>query len=646
MTDINEIFETWKEFTGIDPSSPSQTITEENACIHSYNEMIRETNNLGDTRDTILVMENCYEDYTKNHLSFSMADIMSRSRNFMKQLSLSEKLKNCFDEHEIKTYKWALNQTFKTLCENYEISTEHLPQEEQLLLYLQAKNAVRKMECISFRKGKKTDKPWKYTKAIRIYDSINTLLADTAATEFNGITLNAVIDSENSAYSYFCFVIKNGENILMISDRPKENFSRKYCGRSQGRMMVHRIEKYLFPYEILDLKISKYGATTNSTAISDKSFIGGTLSQISPSSGFWVACCLSFLQDRFTEGAMDDAPQVYSGGMVFIQKGKNSTLPVPVDPGTGLSLKESFGTVSEGWITAKNVREEKIKYDHADSQMHHQNDWLVEKYGDSMDENSLNATGNTETDECGNVQVYSFGRDVIGTEEEIRNTRLLIARHNFANQISRRYKKEMETQEQVLNEFYFFGLMKRMDFIRETAIENGEIILTKHLYQKLKKNYVPEYENGNKIPLFDGTDTFQLSFSQKRKENCLVSVKEGRIISKYQNAQDAVILAQRGKDGRYTRSWLTGGPISYILEISVNCPEAIAEILGIDISSLPEFLRHYTPMSRVSTGNPILNDLDPVEFIPNYISSFRADLAIGVSKREAGRVLRDLVQQD
>lgn len=344
--DIEEIFELWKDFTGIDPSASSKTITPENECIHSYNESIEEAASLGDVMDALLVMGDCFDDYVEKHLKIPMADIMGESNYYMDKILTANRLQSYLNGSEMKKYRWALERTLDDVRKNYEISHD-LDAKEQLFLYLKAKKSLKEMECVSFREGKKSRDPWKYVKAIRIYDSINTLLADAVATDFNGVMLNAVTDRENAAYSYFCFVIKNGDNIVMVSDRPNVNFLRKYCGRSHGKQMEGRIMKHMFPYEILGLEMTKHNVKMTSTELSDKAFIGSTISQINPFSGFWVACCLSLLQDMFMGGQMDGAPHVYSGGMVSVPLDSHASLPQPVDGDASLALRDAFGTLSE-----------------------------------------------------------------------------------------------------------------------------------------------------------------------------------------------------------------------------------------------------------------------------------------------------------
>lgn len=68
----------------------------------------------------------------------------------------------------------------------------------------------------------------------------------------------------------------------------------------------------------------------------------------------------------------------------------------------------------------------------------------------------------------------------------------------------------------------------------------------------------------------------------------------------------------------------------------------MCELLGCNVSDLPELLQHWYPLSCLGEGNDILNNLDPVEHIHNALSKFNPNIRIYVSKSEIKEIQKEL----
>ena len=162
-------------------------------------------------------------------------------------------------------------------------------------------------------------------------------------------------------------------------------------------------------------------------------------------------------------------------------------------------------------------------------------------------------------------------------------------------------------------------------------------MLPDKLYHEMKNAEIAKnWKEGAAISHND-VETFSVSFNNIREHDCLEVGKDLEWNRRYITLQQYV--------DRKQKSFLTAMPPAYAYCIKVNCPEAIAAILGMEVYELPELLQHYTTMSNVGQGNNIINTLDPIEHIPNFISEFSADVRIIVAKSEVRELEKEFSEK-
>ncbi len=635
--DIKKIMEKWVEFTEVDPTAHKFVITNRNVSVYDYNREIKSALENGGELDCALMLKMCFDEYIQNTY-YSVFDVLNGTHEYNVKIQQANELETLLLDDEICDYADELLSDIERMSKAYDIydKISSLTTKEKMLIMLNAKRACNKLDIVQFKKGKENKENPKYIKPIRAFYDINQLLIAAASTDnFNGITLNCLIDESNTSYSYFLFIIKNGDNVWMVSDRPKGCISRKFTSRADGQRMDERISLFMFPYELIGLELTKYDAKIKTTALSNNidGLMLGDITKCSDKSSLWVACCMGILYNKFFVEKYDDAPMVITGGMLALPKPESNEL-VPTGS-YGIELANKYQLIPARQISFDDVKKNDIKYSEIHKLLHF-NDWLIEKYKDQIDDsifNIIDEKGTTEVsiitnDEEYKRQMYSFERNSIGTPEELENNRLWIARSNMANQISVLFEKEWHEIKYNLYDWYRKKLEERKDFLAE-AIAKEELFLTTYEYTRIKDDYIDKFNQGQKIPN-DAKITFSVSFDQKRAENCL-KIEENN--DDFYSSIRYMNLYQKDEN-RKAKSWFNGKPISNIVRISVNSSQAIADVLGLQISDLPEMLQHYTPYGSVGQGNNILYQLDPIEHITNIISEFPADIKISISKSE------------
>ena len=518
--DINKIFEKWVAFTEVDPTAKRYVISSKNVDVYHYNERIKTAMENVDEYSAAIVLKKCFYEYISD-IGFSLKSIILKDKEYLEKVSLATELALLLDDSDINDYEKNLYRNLKNMSDFYGMGDafNSFSEEQIFEIYINAKMALNKLSSVQFKKGNPAADEPKMIKNINMFYNINHLLSAICNnSKFDGISLNCIYDSTNPAYTYFCFVIKNGNNVYMVSDKQIEtSISRKLEGRSSGRLMDDRICKFLFPYELLNLQLSKHTARIDSNMLSSNNdgVLIGNLSNCSKESAIWIMVLVSLLKNKYFNEDIISEPFVYSGGMVAVPRLDQKEY--------SLVLRNNYSIIDSPFLTVDEVVNYPLDYDSSDRR-HHKNDWLLERYSDRINESYLNLVGDTgqksvvvgET----SLQMYCFDNNYIGEKDDIDYVRRYIARKNLAQQVELFFCKEVEESLIFLDNWYKNKLLERIDFIKRIIVEKT-CILTKCKYEKIKENKLDAWKNGEKIS-HDDVYCFSKDYDQKRKENCLI----------------------------------------------------------------------------------------------------------------------------
>lgn len=492
-----------------------------------------------------------------------------------------------------------------------------------------ANNCIHKnLHTLQFSSGAAQADGFKMSREIRMYRDLNALILCAAKGNVDGVSMAYIRDAKEITHSYFAFVIKNGENLYLLTDKPVfVHPMQSSYSRCPGRDMSRRIESNLFPYDtIANIDVSdlwgsgRYGTKENSTNLStvlwdeneeEKLFETiGTIDMLEQTEAFWFVMMLSLIKEKFYD---KDVPQLtlsYTGNQIqhpAIETTKNALVVQSVLPSLAMG-HISFADIED--ITFDKYYEEHLKSDW--------NQYLIDRYKDRIGEDVLNIIDNesilllVDKNNLAKEELHPF--DIInecGTSEELTYRQKWIGRYNYAKTIKGYLKKDYEENHNEIYADIRNKIETRLEdivvmFLQGKLVDREEV--SNHTFDRV-------YE-GEEIPLGK-----IMSFDIWWKEYPSTRYHFGNT-SIYGNKADY-------------RCAITGGAPGVVLTVNPNTIYALCQICGCEISDLPELIQHWSK-SRHYCGNQLLDNIDPVAYLLNKdpFNDMDFSFSIVLSKKE------------
>jgi hypothetical protein len=175
------------------------------------------------------------------------------------------------------------------------------------ILRRDALRSMQKLKVDQFFDGQPTEEGTKplYHPMVHQWWNINSML-EAAFHMPSGVSLNLIRD-HNDYHSFFCFLIKNGHNIFVLSDAPQWTHPLQPSqSRRPDRELDERISKHWFPYGIMNLKTDEDGrlvfAESDSTALvlhQQEALPVKPISELAPRELIWTLMMFDLIIDRF-----------------------------------------------------------------------------------------------------------------------------------------------------------------------------------------------------------------------------------------------------------------------------------------------------------------------------------------------------------
>ena len=381
MSKLNfkEMIALWVKITRVDPTEDNRSYTIyldgrlSDYDVKRMNDRIKESLTYDDTG----LFAECYlKVYFKKFLT-------------NKNMSLLELITNKDADgliSDIKTLYYALeeNDAEKQVLDEARKAMKfyNLPFELDLFSVIELRTSAlncinKKLRTMQFSSGTAGD-DFKMTRNIIMYKNLNALITCAAKGKINGVQLAYIRDKKRITDSYFAFVIKNGDNLYLLTDMPEYSHSlRSDMSRCPGRDMSNRIESNWFPYDtVADINVSdlwgsgRYGTSEKSTKLStvlnEESLytVIGTIDSLSQDEAFWFIMMLSLIKDKFYDKPAPKLPISYVGEMIntpLIEKSENA-----------LIIQDTLPSLNLGVIDFENTKDMKyqtelLKFDNDNS---------------------------------------------------------------------------------------------------------------------------------------------------------------------------------------------------------------------------------------------------------------------------------------
>jgi hypothetical protein len=635
MSKLNfkEMIALWVKITRVDPTEDNRSYTIyldgrlSDYDVKRMNDRIKESLTYDDTG----LFAECYlKVYFKKFLT-------------NKNMSLLELITNKDADgliSDIKTLYYALeeNDAEKQVLDEARKAMKfyNLPFELDLFSVIELRTSAlncinKKLRTMQFSSGTAGD-DFKMTRNIIMYKNLNALITCAAKGKINGVQLAYISDKKRITDSYFAFVIKNGDNLYLLTDMPEYSHPlRSDMSRCPGRDMSNRIESNWFPYDtVADINVSdlwgsgRYGTSEKSTKLStvlnEESLytVIGTIDSLSQDEAFWFIMMLSLIKDKFYDKPAPKLPISYVGEMIntpLIEKSENA-----------LIIQDTLPSLNLGVIDFENTKD--MKYQTELLKFDNDNSPLIKRYKNQVNADLLNVISNTDKsimiedkyaikDVFGEVQgckYLSLDLNQAGTKEELEYKQKWLLRYNYATEINRLIHEDYERNALSIREEIRNLISARIKDLIVMQLQ-GKLVGHKLIHSKEPMNFGQEYSEGK----YDLGKFMTTTYMWHKYDYHRVTYRFGH--DEYSNLAD-VKCALTGKQG------------SLILHIEIKNADDLALVCGISKDNLPLQVQDYDIRDKYY-GNPILNNIDPMVWhLKDEFNEMRFDINIALSKTE------------
>lgn len=490
----------------------------------------------------------------------------------------------------------------------YGMSAEELSLSDIIKIRTSAERCMNgKLRTLQFSSGTPSESGFKMSKDIYMYRDIDAMLYCAADNVLDGVSLGYIRDEESLTDSYFAFIIKNGKNLYLLTDKPKYGhplMSSYRHSRCPGRDMSRRIEDNMFPYNsIANIDTSdlwgsgRYGTkkTDNKNALEimeNPRIKIGTFENMEKCEAFWTVLMISMIKDKFYK----EVPQYelsYTGSMIQTNKIEASEYALAIRNALPAMKLHDIASIDDTADCGCKNEYTVLNY-------------IVDRYKDRVDNDLLNVIA--DTDEYALIdKKYTYNGEFMnndvfhpvkafdlsatcGTKEEIEADQKWMARYNYAAQIQKLAEDDYEQHRQSVS----------------LAIGNKIIPRIREICKSFVKGELSNCTRKQTFSIwYDGSTGADYKFGY----NC------------YSNKSDM-------------KCTFSGKAPSVALVIEPKNVDELAFICGCKKEELPEQIQHWKEEVRYC-GNELLNRLDPMSFkISDPFQKMTFKIVILLSKKE------------
>jgi hypothetical protein len=468
-----------------------------------------------------------------------------------------------------------------------------------------------------------------YYRFVHQWFNVNTML-DSVAGQAPGVSLNLIRDP-NDYQSYFCFAIRNGGRLFVLSDVPNNAHPMQpMLSRRPDRDMDRRIARNWFPYDLMGLAYHEETGRLYFDRSEEKALVVGQskalplkpISQLGPHETVWTAMMFGLVVDRFWRRGHTEKELSYTAEMVRVEDRMIAAAAksgLPVKGYTPIDLKP---------LTLEDVKGKDGGNDGAYGKCEGDNHaWLEGRYGHLVSAETLNVIASPERhhvlsigsgemkDQRHRHEAPTFFRDdrsvsvvnveklpstFFGTKEKLEADRRFIARYNYAIQIGALARNEFEKRKDEVRKWYRGMVDANLETLK-TWVQDGVLWI----------------ESEGIDSRFAGTRYHPFNDGGRRKDRCIRSFStpwdlESSYQTSLQLGYGAYYLG--GWDSRRGSLCLVNGTKATIgfVFCPVNAVE-IAVVAGCTVDDLPDVLRYYN-LETIHVGNQILERVDPMQW--------------------------------
>lgn len=627
---LNEAIQKWVDFTGVDPQSQSWDMGDYEIK-KTYDE-IQEAQELDESGITTAMLIHSFADWLCRNVNFSLHSLYHHPENALDDLDKLKALLDSLESDPIKDAVSAFQSKLKEAAQFYDVDEEPVNEliDDTLSLAFIRRDAVKaidKLSAYQFTRGSFSEKTsFQYNPNIVQFWNINSLLDMMASQPMPGVTLCLIRDSKEALFSYFAFAFRDGENIIILTDKQHEAYpGQNEKRRRPDKLFEKRAFQYRFPYQILEYDVvnDKYIRVPDQKGLIERNTKAvplGDFSDLQPDQILWLIMMLDLFRSRFWENKKQLPEISYTGEMVEKPKILHEAMEnLPAKTNEKIQMP---------WFTSESVNSENVSGDW-ERDPTEKNHWMERRYEDQVNDDLLNIRGpedevtkliEEKTDgenkfpkhlskyqrNCKTLDPRSFG-----TEKELREDAEWIARYNKACQINKAAHLEYTEKKDEIIEWFEKSVRDNDQFILR-ACARMELMADKQVRDKA---FTWKTERSNILEIKYNDRAYMPDY--------WISWGKGK-----------VKLCDTNEEDTKYRCYVSGSKASVFCRIEPSTPQSVATLSGCDVDELPIFLQHYWKRNQYS-GNSILDRLDPMEYVVKnpWIEDLRLSVYVSLGKR-------------
>lgn len=508
--------------------------------------------------------------------------------------------------------------------------TDDIEDGEIILARFDSLQSYKNLSINQFLSGGFNEGKPQYIKQIYEWWNINSLL-DYATTLPNSISLHLV--RHPSLYeSYFCFLIKNGANIYILTDH-KEHSNPLYSERTRrpDRNFANQISGHSFPYYLLDVvaedgELYSLESETGTGVVpyQKTTFILSTIDQLHKKNFLWVILMYDLIYQNYFLNEVKLEEMSYTAEMLnkpelLIHKAQSNGLIIQSEP-----------------IKFEKISKLSVHTDNIDSKVlgaEAQTSWLEKRYAHLIDDDALALTGlaeetlkydfkekslissksssglSTDLVTLSKINVSHFSNN-----ESLLADRLYLARNNYVKLLS--YHAQIE---------YDQNKSKFDSWFKKQVDANFDRILDR--CKELKANYIYDSKK----------DELRYIFKKDESDSGIGRSIPRNICTLHLNSESYRIGSAMYSYYKYVNNnfncFFTGAVAHFVFKIELKTANDLADCFGLSIDQLPDMLKNFNSYGYRSISNSILNRVDPMANINTPFDKNPFSFKLYLSKR-------------
>lgn len=318
----------------------------------------------------------------------------------------------------------------------------------------------------------------KIQEQIFVFESVADLI-DHSTLLPNGFSLN-MIRAARATDSFFCIVVKSGENIHLITDKPaySEAQKDKFSARNQ-RYNMFRFENTYFPYEMMQFIFSDNGRRieesqcTDIVVQQDGLRVLGHFKSMSQAAVIWFTFLFEECKEAFFNGNSLALPDM---GYVDLERVNHPLISSNTSDKTSLPISYVAKGVIDQKPCSQLNRKEFERTNPGAKKTVHWNKWMIDKFSDQVDDSliyipdtvlvndalciedksgKLTLSVSSDSKELGLPEGFrAIPATLIGTPESVQSEIDSIARQNKATAIYNLALADFQEREEEMQKWF------------------------------------------------------------------------------------------------------------------------------------------------------------------------------------------------